>query len=147
MKTYPDWDTKFFPTLLRCEKDFAWGYFMSPRQIIMGIGVEEPVASYTLNYVYEGSMEWKWGHQIKTGSLDLLHCLPLPERHPQNNLSLKPHETRKWTLHLGVVDRLAGVKEKLSQWIQAPMIECEKYTMADTKRVVYLSIARAVWKN
>ena len=56
MKTYPDWDTKFFPTLLRCEKDFAWGYFMSPRQIIMGIGVEEPVASYTLNYVYEGSM-------------------------------------------------------------------------------------------
>ena len=138
MKTYPDWDTKFFPTLLRCEKDFAWGYFMSPRQIIMGIGVEEPVASYTLNYVYEGSMEWKWGHQIKTGSLDLLHCLPLPERHPQNNLSLKPHETRKWTLHLGVVDRLAGVKEKLSQWIQAPMIECEKYTMAghETSRLL-----------
>ena len=30
MHAYPQWDTKFFPTMLRCEKDFAWGYFMSP---------------------------------------------------------------------------------------------------------------------
>ena len=56
MKTFPEWDTKFFPTLLRCEKDFTWGYFMSPRQVIMGIGIEEPVASYALNYVYELSL-------------------------------------------------------------------------------------------
>ena len=131
MKTFPEWDTKFFPTLLRCEKNFTWGYFMSPRQIIMGIGVEEPVASYTLNYVYEGFVKWKWGHQIKTGSLDLLHCLPLPERHPQNMVSLKPHETKKWTIHLGRIGQLSEVKEKLSQWIQAPMIECEKYTITD----------------
>ena len=32
MKTYPQWDAKFFPTLIRCEKNFTWGYFMSPRQ-------------------------------------------------------------------------------------------------------------------
>lgn len=129
MKTYPEWDTKFFPTLLRCEKDFAWGYFMSPRQVIMAIGVEEPVASYALNYVYEGILEWKWGHQIKTACFDFLHCLPLPDRHPQNMTSLKPYETKKWTLHLGNIRQLSEVKEKLSQWIQAPMIECEKYTI------------------
>lgn len=131
MKTFPEWDTKFFPTLLRCEKNFAWGYFMSPRQAIMGIGVEEPVASYTLNYVYEGLLKWKWGHQIKTASLDLLHCLPLPERHPQDKILLKPGETKKWILHLGGIGRLLDVKETLSQWIQAPMIESDRYTITE----------------
>ena len=134
MKTFPEWDTKFFPTLLRCEKDFTWGYFMSPRQVIMGIGIEEPVASYTLNYVYEGLLEWKWGHQIKTASLDLLHCLPLPERHPQNKILLKPGETKKWILHLGGIGQLSEVKETLSQWIQAPMIECDKYTISGKEK-------------
>lgn len=129
MKTYPEWDTKFFPTLMRCEKNFAWGYFMSPRQIIMAIGVEEPVASYALNYVYESSFKWEWGHQIKTACFDFLHSLPLPARHPQNMISLKPYETKKWTLHLGYIRQLPEVKEKLSRWIQAPMIECEKYTI------------------
>lgn len=134
MKTFPEWDTKFFPTLLRCEKDFAWGYFMSPRQVIMGVGVEEPLASYTLNYIYEGDLEWNWGHQIKTASFDFLHCLPLPDRHPQNLVSLQPGETKKWTMHIGNIRRLSEVKEKLSRWIQAPMIECEKYTITDREK-------------
>ena len=72
MHAYPQWDTKFFPTLLRCEKDFAWGYFMSPKQTIFGFTTAEPVASYTINYIYEGWLKWKWGHQIRTASLDML---------------------------------------------------------------------------
>ncbi|MEG2573934.1 MAG: hypothetical protein RSA44_04645, partial [Bacteroides sp.] len=113
MKTFPDWDNKFFPTLLRCEKDFAWGYFMSPKQVIMAVGVEEPVASYALNYIYEGWLKWKWGHQIKTASFDMLHCLPLPSRHPQNLSSLKPNETKRWT--------------------KAPYIHCSKYTLSEAE--------------
>lgn len=147
MKTFPEWDTKFFPTLLRCEKDFTWGYFMSPRRVIMGIGVEEPAASYTLNYVYEGQLNWKWGHQIKTASLDMLHCLPLPERHPQDRIMLKPGETKKWILHLGGIGQLSEVKETLSQWIQAPMIECEKYTISEKEESGLLIHSRQPLKN
>ena len=133
MKSFPQWDSKFFPTLLRCEKNFAWGYFMSPRQVIMGFGVEDPVASYALNYINEGSLEWKWGNRIKIASLDLLHTLPLPGRHPQNMTSLQPGETKKWTIHLGGIADLNKVKQRLSEWIQAPMMECSRYTLTDTE--------------
>lgn len=147
MRTFPEWDTKFFPTLLRCEKNFTWGYFMSPRQIILAIGVEEPVACYTINYVYEGLLKWKWGHQVKTASLDLLHCLPLPERHPQNMYSLKPGETKNWNLHLGGIEELSDVKKTLSQWIQTPMIECDKYTITEKEKCRLLIHSRYPLKN
>ncbi len=139
MKTYPQWDAKFFPTLIRCEKNSTWGYFMSPRQKILAFGSEEPVASYGMNYIYEGSLEWKWGHQIKTASLDLLHCLPLPERHPQNMNKLAPGESRVWRIHLGGVENLSDVKNKLSHWLNVPTIECDRYTVAKNDSV-YVNI-------
>lgn len=151
MCTYPEWNEKFFPTLMRCEKNFAWGYFMSPRQIVFAWGVEQPVASYGLNYIYEGIKKWKWGHQILTASLDLLHCLPLPIRHPQNYTSLKPGETKIWTLHIGAIKDLSVLKNNLSKWIKAPMIDAERYTLCSgesTKTTIYspLKIKKAIIK-
>ncbi len=130
MHTFPEWDKKFFPTLMRCEKNFAWGYLMSPRGVVLALGIADPVASYALNYIQEEKKEWGWGHQIKTESFDLLHRLPLPERHPQNLNSLKPGETRRWSLHLGVVGKPGSIKPKLAQWLAAPMVELERYTLA-----------------
>ena len=129
MHSYPQWDNKFFPTLLRCEKDFAWGYFMSPRQVLFGFATSQPVASYALNYIYEGWYKWKWGHQIRTASLELLHTLPLPERHPQHLTQLAPGETRSWEIHLGRIDSLDHVKSQLSAWADIPLIECNRYTL------------------
>ena len=31
MLSYPSWDYRYFPTLLRCEKTHFWGYFMTPK--------------------------------------------------------------------------------------------------------------------
>lgn len=135
MHAYPQWDTKFFPTLLRCEKDFAWGYFMSPKQTIFGFTTAEPVASYAINYIYEGWLKWKWGHQIRTASLDMLHCLPLPERHPQNLTELAPGETKCWHIHMGQIQSLPEVKSKLSEWAAVPMIECDRYTITSKESI------------
>lgn len=30
MDSYPQWNRKFFPTALRCEKSVFWSYFISP---------------------------------------------------------------------------------------------------------------------
>ena len=57
MHTFPQWDEKLFPTLMRCEKSYGWGYLMSPRGVILALGTEEPVASYALNYIYEEKKE------------------------------------------------------------------------------------------
>ena len=50
MLSYPRWNYRYFPTLLRCEKTHFWGYLMTPQGRIMTLGSPDPVASYTMNY-------------------------------------------------------------------------------------------------
>ncbi len=108
---------------------------MSPKQTIFGFTTAEPVASYAINYIYEGWLKWKWGHQIRTASLDMLHCLPLPERHPQNLTELAPGETKCWHIHMGQIQSLPDVKSKLSEWAAVPMIECDRYTITSKESI------------
>ncbi len=135
MYLYPEWDDKYFTTLMRCERDFAWGYFMSPKGGILAFATEEPVASYALNYQFEGIKEWLWGHRIYTASLDLLHSLPLPERHPQHLTGLEAGESRTWTVHIGCVEKTDDVKPAISLWAGVPQIEAERYTISQGERI------------
>jgi len=150
MLTYPAWDYRYFPTLLRCEKTHFWGYFMTPKGRIMTIGSPDPVASYSFNYdeaVWshgDGGVPlkddsaldvWKHGyvdggHLIFTSSLDMLHTLPLPPRHPQNLVSLKPGEERTWTIYLEPAGSIDEVKPVLAASLAAPMIDADRYTVA-----------------
>lgn len=135
MRSYPEWNDKFFPTLMRCEKSHFWGYFMSPEGRIMAVCTSDPVASYGINYIYEEILKWKWGHQIFTGSLDLLHRGPLPARHPHDLAALAPGQKRTWTLHLGEIASLEELKPALAAWGGVPMIECDRYTLTEGEAV------------
>ena len=126
MLSYPTWNFRYFPTLLRCEKTHFWGYFMTPRGRIMTIGSPDPVASYSMSY--EKSSWGDGGHLIKTCSLDLMHALPLPPRHPQHLVSLKAGEQRNWTIYLQPAGSLEEIKPALSTTLQAPMIDADRYT-------------------
>ena len=130
MLRYPQWDDASSPTLLRCEPSFAWGYFMTPTGSLLGFATDGPVASYQINYVYEGWTAWKWGHTITTASIDLLHCLPLPERHPQHLTTLAPGATLRRTLRFTAPAQLEAVKPGLTRAAGVPMIEAERYTLA-----------------
>jgi hypothetical protein len=128
MLSYPTWNYRYFPTLLRCEKTHFWGYFMTPHGRIMTLGSPDPVASYTMNY--QLSSWGDGGHLITTSSLDLMHALPLPARHPQNLVSLKPGEERIWTIYLQPVGSIEEIKPLLAASLSAPMIDADRYTLA-----------------
>jgi hypothetical protein len=128
MLSFPKWNDRYFPTLLRCEKSHFWGYFMTPHGRIMTVGSPDPVASYTMNY--ELSSWGDGGHLIYTCSLDLMHALPLPLRHPQNLVSLKAGEERNWKIYLQSVGSLEEVKPSLAASLSAPMIDADRYTLA-----------------
>ncbi len=149
MKTYPSWDFRYFPTLLRCEKTHFWGYLMTPMGRILAVGSPDPVASYNINYdnsvwnpgdggdlavpcVPRKDADWSCdgGHLIFTCSLDLLHILPLPPRHPQNLVSLPPGQQRKWTIYLQPLAALEDIKPALASSLSAPMVEADRYTIA-----------------
>ncbi len=44
MDTYPHWHQVFFPTMMRCEKNFFWGYLMNPDGKIITVVSPDPVA-------------------------------------------------------------------------------------------------------
>ena len=126
MDAFPHWNKVYFPTMMRCEKDFFWGYFMNPGGNIITIATQNPVASW--NYDYN-----KGGHRIFTLNLDLMHKLPLPERHPQNLHTLKSNEERTWTIYLQPTCNLKNVKSIVSEFTKAVIIDAPQYTIAENE--------------
>lgn len=111
----------FFPTLLRCEKTHLWGYFQAPNGKVLAIASPDPVASWHIDYIGTG-------HRIATSELDLLHKLPLPERHPQEQFSLAPNEEKKWTIVLLPLSDISEVPATISSACKVPMIALERTT-------------------
>lgn len=127
MVKYPEWRKDFFPTLLRAEKTHFWGYLMSPNARIITVSSPDPIASYKL--YYNNSNLFGHGHLIRTFALDLLKNGPLPERHPQDLCSLKPLESKTWTILLEEASELKDVNEIVARNTKAPSIQATQYTI------------------
>ena len=72
MVAYPQWNDKFFPSYLRCEKTHFTGYFMSPLGKMAIVTCENPVAAWELEYNKWGTedeMNCHFGHRIYTADL------------------------------------------------------------------------------
>ncbi len=147
MKSFPSWNDRYFPTLLRCEKTHFWGYLMTPKGRIITIGSPNPVASYDLNYDESIWGAGDGGHMIRTCSLDLMHALPLPSRHPQDLASIPAGQARNWTIYLQPAPSLESIKPLLASSLEAPMIDADRYTLAcgeSSKLTIYSPSAVSV---
>lgn len=113
----------FFPTLLRCEKTHFWGYFENPNGQILTIASPDAIASRQIDYIGQG-------HRIATSSLDLLHALPLPQRHPQQLVQLASGESRTWHIVLQPVASLKEVLPAIASNGKAPAIGIDRTTAA-----------------
>ncbi len=122
MIDYPEWNKKYFPTLIRAEKTHLWGYFMTPEGRLLTLASPDPVASWNYDFLPKA-------HRILTVSLDPLHCLPLPPRHPQTMTELMPGQERSWTFFIEPVESLDEVIPCVARNTAAPMLECSRYTV------------------
>jgi hypothetical protein len=129
MATYPEWNQRFFPTLLRCEKTHFWGYFMRPDGVILGIASPDPMVSWANGY--NGG-----GHRTFTSCLDLFNKSPQPARHPQVNPTLAPGESRQWRIFLTPMLKLADVQPQLSKIAGVPMISLDRPTVEAGQKVL-----------
>ncbi len=126
LERYPDYNDQLFPTLIRCEKTHAWGYFSTPSGRLMTISTDNPVASYTLDYE-------SGAHRIYSASLDVLQSGKLPERHPQDLDHLKAKEEKTWNIYLQPVEEIndtKSVKPVIAENSQLPMFDADRYTLA-----------------
>ena len=126
MESYPEWNDKFFPTMLRCEKTHLWGYFESPLNKCFAIAVTEPVASYHLEY--NKMSERDFGHRIYTACLDFFKSGKLPLRNPKQSV-LKAMTEYVFNIHIVPLNEPGEIYEKLSSVCGLPMISSSKYTL------------------
>ena len=80
MESFPEWNEKYFPTALRCEKQGFWGCFMTPMGERIGICAPSGIVSWRNEYSdCENDIV---GHRIYTVSVDFINTDPQPSRHP-----------------------------------------------------------------
>ena len=130
MRSFPQWRSIYFPTLLKCEKTHFWGYFMNPDGKILTVASPDPIASYHLGY-NNNNTDFSNGHLIHTAYLDLLNPEPLPAEHPDYCNHLKKGESREWSIYLTQVAWLEDVGPKVQSLTQAPFLSSELYTVDD----------------
>lgn len=133
MESYPEWNEKFFPTFLRCEKTHFWGYFMSPLKKIVAVTCTSPVAAWELDYNTLGKIDdtrddGHYGHRIFTGNLLLICRGPLPERHPQGLSVLPAGRKIEWKINLMPLPDVSLFSEKVSDKFGIPVIDFDRYT-------------------
>lgn len=80
MDKYPDWNYKYFPSALRCEKQGFWSCFMSPLGKILSVCSPSSIVSWRNEY---SDCDFDIvGHRIYTSSIEFINTYPQPERHP-----------------------------------------------------------------
>ena len=90
MDKYPDWNDKYFPSALRCEKQGFWSCFMSPSGKILSVCSPSEIVSWRNEY---SDCDFDIvGHRIYTSSVEFINTYPQPERHPisSDELNEKP---------------------------------------------------------
>jgi len=135
MEKYPDWNYTFFPTMLRSEKTHFFGYAMSPLGRVLAFASPDPLASWNYHYmnrtrIFKGEKLIRPAPRIYTISMDLIHCLPLPNRHPQHLTSIKSGEKVSFKLYMKELSGLDKLNDFYAIVTKAPVVELDFYTVA-----------------
>ena len=82
MESYPEWNTKYFPTAQRCEKKGYWACFVTPERNLLSVCSPSSVVSWKNEY---STADYDIvGHRIYTSCIEMINTYPQPERHPQS---------------------------------------------------------------
>jgi hypothetical protein len=140
MDKYPEWSSKYFPTLMRNEKHHFFGYMQSPKGGILGIVSPQPIASWSVDYNFgykDSDGHVFMGHRIESLNLDLLNTLPLPKHHPQNMSSLRSGESKSWIIVFFPVSHLASFEQQAHQIARIPMIRMQQTSFVSGEKVSF----------
>ncbi len=148
MTHYPQWNEKFFPTLLRCEKTHLWGYYMNTRENSLAIASKNPIASYDIlyNIFYEENYPHN-GHRILGTNLVLEGNFNLPKRCPQNLKALKSGSVYENTIYYMPVKNKADIKKSLADVLNIPLVDAPKYTLEKGEALSFVVLNNENYKT
>lgn len=136
MDSFPQWDSKLFPTLLRCEHDGFYGYYSSPSGGILAVASPDPVAAWKICYNKiaeedEGNCYLNYldgGHRIYTSDFHLMNVHVDNERYPVMEW-LDPGERRIWRFFFSFVDSREDLPRFFAFRGRIPFIRSKIYSI------------------
>ena len=140
MDHYPEWNDKFFPTLMMCEPRHFYGYLQSPSGRMKAVASADAIASWSLDYnlgYQDPAPHWFMGHRVKSLRIDLLAALPLPAHHPQNLWQLLPGEERTWTLKIIDINDHDDFEATVSRECNIPMLHLDNTSSAPGNAITF----------
>ena len=145
MDKFPEWNDKFFPTFLRCEKNHFNGYFMTPNGKILTVSSPDQVASWELCY----NKSWSDkdgnqfnGHRIYTVDLILLaNNTMLPQRHSQTLKQINTNDFKDWEFVFDFVDELnEEIVENFAKNTDAPNFHINRPSIFSDENMFNFSV-------
>lgn len=140
MDKYPDWFSKYFPTLMMNEKTHFYGYLQTPSGHTLGVVSPQPIASWSVDYnlgYQDPAPHWFMGHRIESLNLDLMNALPLPAHNPQDLWQLKQGETKTWTIAFIDIDTPEQFEETVQKITDIPMLRMKQTVYQPKETAVF----------
>lgn len=133
MDTYPQWNEKFFPTALRCEKTGFWSCFMSPEGKMISVCSPSKIVSWKNEYNKAGS---DVGHRIYTSSVEFINTAKQPSRHPENTLDHIPCEPLKYELFYSFISNESELLDFVEKYTHIHIPKADKFTLEKEEKLI-----------
>lgn len=138
MSTFPEWDNKYFPTALRCERDGFWGCFMSPTGEMLGIASPSDIVNYKIEYNQQNNAD-AVGHRIYTASIEFMNNIKSPSRHKPSPKLFKANTTYEYKVYLKLVRNMSELYKFVKDYANITIVMPEKMTLEAGEPINYNS--------
>lgn len=132
MDKYPQWNSKFFPTALRCEKNGFWSCFMTPEGKMLSVCSPSKIISWKNEYNRAGS---DVGHRIYTSSVEFINTNKQPERHPENSICEISQEPLKYELYYSYISDERSLFEFVYKYAGIHVPSVNKFTLEQGEKL------------
>ena len=133
MDKYPDWNEKYFPSALRCERNGFWSVFMSPEGKMISVCSPSKIVSWRNEYSKVPNNIV--GHRIYTSSVEFVNTYPKPERHPKSETVLGS-EPIQIELYYACPKTEKELYEFVKQYAGIRVPDVSKYTLEPGEKAV-----------
>jgi len=133
MDSYPQWNRKFFPTALRCEKLGFWSCFMSPEGKMLSVCSPSKIVSWKNEYNGKNNTV---GHRIYTSSIEFINSKKQPLRHPKSNICIKADYPMHFDIFYTFVSNEAELFDFVEKYAGIHIPQVNKFTLEKGEQLI-----------
>lgn len=135
MEKYPQWDNKYFPTAVRCEKNGFWAVFESPLGKKIAVCSPDNIVSWKNEYM---RLNCDVGHRIYTTSIEFFNVNKQPKRHIKSPQMLQKGDKYSYRIYYKFTDNIEDCISFISKYADIKITYPTKF-LAEKGEEIYFN--------